>query len=76
MDFKHPFPNESYIMTYSKTVSMRGICNRSLRMYSFNLQAPVGRMVDNAIHLIKIYPVYSAASFVSIYPLDSGLSFG
>ena len=56
---------------------MRGICNRSLRMYSFNLQAPVGRRVDNAIHLIKIYPVYSAASFfgiirwIAIYPSDS-----
>ena len=76
MDFKHPFPNESYIMTYSKTVSMRGICNRSLCMYSFNLQATVGRRVDNAIPLIKIYPVYSAASFFGIYPLDSDLSVG
>ena len=55
---------------------MRGICNRSLRMYSFNLQAPVGRRVDNAIHLIKIYLVYSAVSFVGICPLDSDLSVG
>ena len=63
-------------MTYSKIVSMRGICNRSLSMYSFNLQATVGRRVDNAIHWIDFYQVYSAASFVGIYPLDSDLSVG
>ena len=64
-------------MTYSKTVSMRGICNRSLRMYSFNLQAIVGRGVDNAIHLIIIYPVYmqqvllAFIRWIAIYPSDS-----
>lgn len=77
MDFKHPFSNESHIVTYSKTVSMRGICNRSLRMYSFNLQAPVGRRVDNAIHSIKIYPLYmqqvllAFIRWIAIYPSDS-----
>ena len=51
---------------------MRGICNRSLRMYSFNLQAPVGRRVDNVIHLIKIYPLYMQQVLLAF----SDLSFG
>ena len=41
-----------------------------------NLQVPVVRKVDNAIHRINHYPVESAIGFPDTYPMDSDLSCG
>ena len=32
--------------------------------------------MDNAIHCINLYPVYSAVHFVKNYPMDSNLPVG
>ena len=41
-----------------------------------NVLAPVVQRLDNAIHRINHYPVYSVVCFVNTYPLDSDLSGG
>ena len=40
------------------------------------IQAPVVRRVDNAIHRINRYSVDGVVCFVKTYPLDSDLSVG
>ena len=57
---------------------MRGITANELRKceYSFNVQAPVVRKVDNAIQRINHYPADSVVCFANTYPLFSDLSGG
>lgn len=39
-------------------------------------QAPIVRRVNNGIHWMILYPLYSAIRFVNTYPLESYLSKG
>ena len=38
--------------------------------------AQVFQKVDNALHLINLYPLYSVIGFLNTCPLDSDFSFG
>ena len=47
-----------------------------MKFFVLEVQGPVVRKVDNAIHRINHSPVDSVVCFVNTYPLDSDLSGG
>ena len=59
--------------TNRKKISVNSKCGQGL---GGAILAPVVQKVDNAIHLINLYPLDSAIGFPNTYPLDSDLSSG